>query len=247
VGLLSHLVCGIDFVTATRTDKSKKNDIAVANMSLAGRAFPDDGNCGRTVGDPVHLAICGSVAGGVTYVVAASNEADTFSPLHFPANYDEVLTATAMADYDGEPGGIAAPECLGQDLGGFGGRDDHFATFSNFATLPADQAHTIAGPGVCIGSTAPIFSCQQAVDPKSKTCYSFDLHGTSFASPHVAGVAALCIASAECSGTPAQIIQKLRSDARAYNQANPGYGFVGDPLRPISGRYYGYLIPAGLY
>jgi len=33
----------------------------------------------------------------------------------------------------------------------------------------------------------------------------------------------------------------------AYNQANPGYGFVGDPAHPISGRYYGWLIRAGLY
>jgi subtilisin len=37
------------------------------------------------------------------------------------------------------------------------------------------------------------------------------------------------------------------ADAAAYSQANPGYGFQGDPLRPISGRYYGYLIRAGLY
>ena len=39
-----------------------------------------------------------------------------------------------------------------------------------------------------------------------------------------------------------------RTDATvAYNQATPGYGFQGDPLRPISGKYYGYLIRAGLY
>ena len=33
----------------------------------------------------------------------------------------------------------------------------------------------------------------------------------------------------------------------AYNEANPGYGFTGDPLRPIEGKYYGYLIHAGSY
>jgi subtilisin len=37
------------------------------------------------------------------------------------------------------------------------------------------------------------------------------------------------------------------ADARAYNRANPGYGYDGDPLRPIAGRYYGWLIRAGLY
>lgn len=28
---------------------------------------------------------------------------------------------------------------------------------------------------------------------------------------------------------------------------NRGYGFQGDPLRPITGKYYGYLIRAALY
>jgi hypothetical protein len=33
----------------------------------------------------------------------------------------------------------------------------------------------------------------------------------------------------------------------AWNLATPGYRFQGDPLRPFSGKYYGYLIRAGLY
>jgi hypothetical protein len=43
--------------------------------------------------------------------------------------------------------------------------------------------------------------------------------------------------------------RKIVADAAAYNAAkqNVGYGFQGDPLRPISGKYYGYLIRAGLY
>ena len=68
------------------------------------------------------------------------------------------------------------------------------------------------------------------------------------ASPHVAGTVAVCVASGACAGlTPPQIVQKIVADATAYNTANPGYGFLGDPLRPISGKYYGYLIRAGLY
>jgi hypothetical protein len=39
----------------------------------------------------------------------------------------------------------------------------------------------------------------------------------------------------------------MRSDAEVYNNANPGYGFLGDPLRPVTGKYYGYLIRAALY
>lgn len=36
-GSTSQIVCGIDWVTATRTDTDPTNDIAVANMSLGGR------------------------------------------------------------------------------------------------------------------------------------------------------------------------------------------------------------------
>jgi subtilisin len=58
---------------------------------------------------------------------------------------------------------------------------------------------------------------------------------------------ALCLTN-HCSGlSPPQIVQKIVADARAYNDTNPGYGFQGDPLRPISGKYYGYLIRAGSY
>lgn len=67
------------------------------------------------------------------------------------------------------------------------------------------------------------------------------------ASPNMAGTAALCISTGACTGTPAQIIAKLRGDAQAYNQANSGYGFNGDPGRPVGGRYYGYLTRAAAY
>jgi hypothetical protein len=68
------------------------------------------------------------------------------------------------------------------------------------------------------------------------------------ATPHVVGTVAFCISSGGCAGlTPSQIIQKIRSDAAAYNLAHLGYGFDGDPLRPVAGKYYGYLIRAALH
>jgi subtilisin len=42
-------------------------------------------------------------------------------------------------------------------------------------------------------------------------------------------------------------VAKIVSDAAAYNQAHPEYGFQGDPLRPISGKYYGYVIRVAQY
>jgi hypothetical protein len=43
------------------------------------------------------------------------------------------------------------------------------------------------------------------------------------------------------------VTQKLRADAAKYNGSKKTYGFDGDPLRPIPGRYYGYLVHAAEY
>jgi subtilisin len=234
----SDVLCGMDWITATRTDRDPRNDIAVANMSLADDSGgPEDGHCGYQNGDPFHQAICHSTAAGVTWVAVASNEGVDFRDT-IPANYDEVLTATAMTDTDGKPGGLGPLDACDQLFA-----DDTPPFFSDFAVLASDRAHTIAAPGVCLTSTVPAGIFGPGSPPY------FSASGTSFSSPTIAGVAALCISRDDCRHlTPEQIIQKLRSDAAAYNQAHPSYGFTGDPLHsPDSSKYYGYLIRAGLY
>jgi len=220
-GTTSTVVCGINWVAANAAALG----IKVANMSLGGSGS-DDGNCGNSNNDAEHKAICNLTAKGVTLVVAAGNSAVDMKGF-IPAAYDEVLSTTAVADFNGLPGGGAAATCR-SDV------DDTFADFSNFATLTSDQNHTIAAPGVCILSTW-------------KGGGYNTISGTSMASPHMAGTAALCIAYEFCTGTVAQIVQMLRADADTYNNANTGYGFTGDPLRPVSGKYFGYLTTADNY
>ena len=108
---------------------------------------------------------------GVTYVVAAGNRAIN-SSLVSPASDPNVITVSAIADSDGKCGSLG-PSLnddfnINQTI-----LDDSFAKFSNFG-----KKIDIAAPGVEILSTY------------SGNIYAFD-SGTSMATPHVTGYAAL--------------------------------------------------------
>ncbi|MPZ68115.1 MAG: S8 family serine peptidase [Actinobacteria bacterium] len=171
VGFGSDIICGIDYVA------SRSSEIEVANMSLGGGGT-DRGACGAG-GDSQHAAICDAVNSGVTFVVAAGNDSSDAAGFT-PAAYDEVITVSALADFNGQPGGGAPSTCTA-DV------DDTFANFSNYG---ADV--DIIAPGVCINSTVPGGG------------YDNTYSGTSMASPHVAGGAALYKA-VNPSATPAQV------------------------------------------
>jgi subtilisin family serine protease len=173
-GTRSGIICGIDWVTA------RAATIDVANMSLGGSG--KDTGCGT--GDSYHDAICESVGAGITYVVAAGNETDNAAN-HVPAAYDEVITVSALADFNGQPGGGAAATCRA-DV------DDTFADFSNYG---ADV--DLIAPGVCILSTW-------------KGGGYNTISGTSMASPHVAGAAALYKAN-NAGASPSQVKAALQN------------------------------------
>jgi subtilisin len=150
-GYSSWIIAGINWVAANA------GTIEVANMSLGGSGF----------NQAEYDAIQGAVNKGVAFAVSAGNsdaDASGFSP----AAFDNVLTVSALADFDGEPGGLGSPTCRAD-------QDDTLADFSNWGS-----AVDIAAPGVCILSTYPIEQGEYGT-----------ISGTSMASPHVAGALAL--------------------------------------------------------
>lgn len=164
-GTWSSVICGIDWVTAN----AATYNIKVANMSLGSTGLSDN-NCGLTNNDALHHAICVSTqTAGVTYVVAAGNSSAD-STTFVPAAYkDTLITVSALADSDGKPGGLGASTAYGAD--------DTFASFSNYG-----NGVDVGAPGASIYSTY-----------RNHTYAT--LSGTSMATPHATGAAALFIHS----------------------------------------------------
>lgn len=152
-GSYASIVCGLEWVA------QHDDVISIANLSLGGPGY--ETACGE--GEPMHDAMC-ILTETVIVTVAAGNDglnAAGFSPANFP----EVVTVSAYADFDGLAGGYALPPdapCRAMS------DDDGLASFSNDGEIV-----DAAAPGVCVLSTVP----------GGYAYYS----GTSMAAPHAAG------------------------------------------------------------
>jgi len=190
-GTWAGVICGIDYVT------SKATTITVANMSLGGSSGEDATNCASST---LHQAICNSVNAGIFYAVSAGNNGGNASG-QVPAKYDQVTTVSALEDTDGAPGGLGGCVTGGPPSGRY--CDDAFATFSNYGS-----AVDVVAPGVKIHSTYWNNTYATA-------------SGTSMASPHVAGVAAL-VRAAQPSLTPAAVKFHLAATGQCPNGTTSG-------------------------
>lgn len=186
-GYLGSILAAIDTVAANSAS------IEVVNMSFgfAGSA--------QSLDD----ALTNAIGRGVVFVAAAGNsavDATGFSP----ASHPDVITVSALADFDGLPGGLGAPTCR-SDV------DDTLADFSNFGA-PVD----LAAPGVCIYST-----------------YLNDgyatLSGTSMATPFVTGAVARLIAQGYPKPANRAQVQALKEALISGGLTQAGAcGFTGD-------------------
>jgi subtilisin len=174
------------------TANAAKHNIKIINMSLGGGGVSDN-NCGKSNNDALHRAVCAARDAGITIVVAAGNSGVNASG-SVPASYDDaVITVSALTDTDGKPGGLGAQTSYG--------KDDTFASFSNYGSVV-----DIAAPGVNIKSTWKGSSYNT-------------ISGTSMATPHVAGAAALYI-KARPGSSWTQVRDGLKSVAEALGSGH---------------------------
>ncbi|WP_113702723.1 S8 family serine peptidase [Nonomuraea lactucae] len=152
-GNFSGIIAGVDWVAA------HAGEVEVINMSLGCR------NCSQPA---LETAINNAIAKGVVVVVSAGNDTGD-AGANVPAKYPDVITVSALGDYDGKPGGQGSPSWCNSQITN---KDDTLAAWSNFG-----RVIDIAAPGDCI---------QSAHRNGGYSNYS----GTSQAAPHVAGAAA---------------------------------------------------------
>ena len=164
-GTDAQIVAGIDWVTAHAARP------AVANLSLGGSVDP-----------AIDDAVAGSIAAGITYVVAAGN-----------SHADACQTSPARV-----PSAVTV---------GATDRTDTRASFSNYGSCV-----DLFAPGASITSTYKTSDSATAV-----------MSGTSMATPHVTGAAALLLA-ANPNLTPQQVRDALVNNAvpGAVADAGPG-------------------------
>ena len=194
-GYSSQIIAGIDWVTA------HASTIEVANMSLGGSGFSQ----------AEYDAIQGAVNAGVAFAVAAGND-DADANNYSPGGFDNVLSVSALADFDGVPDGLGASTCRSD-------QDDTLADFSNWG-----PEIDIAAPGVCILSTYPIEQGSYGT-----------ISGTSMASPHAAG--ALALLASRSNPNNAADVTNLYNQVKStgnFNWTDDSGDMIQEPLLDVS-------------
>jgi subtilisin len=197
-GSLSGIIAGIDWFVVQNIKKP-----AVINMSLGGSG----------TSTAMNDSIANAVKEQNVAVVVAAGNSDADAANYTPANAPDAITVSALADFNGEPGGGAPYTCRND-------QDDTLADFSNWGSTI-----DIAAPGVCILSTYPI----------ERGSYG-TISGTSMAAPHVAGAAALLASTLVTTNDPNKpaTIRETLLDTGNFEWTDDSGDKTKEPLLDVS-------------
>lgn len=191
-GTWSQVISGINYVTDPNGDGDTSDRVDVASMSLGGSGNPDDA---------VSLAVDNATSIGIVFTIAAGNSGPPSSTIQSPGTARNAITVAAS--------------CKTAQIGASSYCSGPIASFSSRGPLVWNgvdlQKPDISAPGVliCAARWGTSFST-------APTCFDSQhvrISGTSMATPHMAGVAAL-IREAYPDFPPAQVKQLLKTTTR---------------------------------
>lgn len=218
-GSFSSVISGIERAVDPNNDGNTKDHVDVISMSLGANCGGYDETCGPD--DPVSKAVDNAVDAGVIVVIAAGNSGPSESTIGSPGTARKAITvgATYKKNYKGD---------YWED---YNPRRDQIASFSSRGPVifggKAIIKPDVVAPGAVICAA---LSAQHDPNFDGLNCfdnYHMAISGTSMATPHVAGAAAL-LKQMHPDWNPAEIKMALKNTALNINETTTtqGYGRI---------------------
>ncbi len=204
-GSFSGIIAAIQRATDPNNDGNSADHVDVANMSLGGSGNPDDA---------MSLAVDNSSAAGVIHAIAAGNSGPSTSTISSPGTARSAITVAAAC----APHANLSPSHCANPIASFSSRGP---VIWNGVDI---EKPDITAPGVRICAA-------RWGTYGSLTCFDTQrvrLSGTSMATPHIAGVAAL-MKQVNPTFTPRQIKDRLKATASPFSgmtYSDQGAGMV---------------------
>lgn len=195
-GSFSTILRGIEYAVDPNGDGNTSDHVDIINMSLGGYGNPDD---------VLSLAVDRATAAGVTVVVAAGNNGPASGTILTPGTARSAITVAASC----KPTQVGTNTKCSTPIAEFSSRGPVIWQGANM------QKPDVSAPGVLICA-----SKLGTTNLTGENCIDqhFRISGTSMATPHVAGAAAL-ILQAFPNYTPEQVKQLLKTTAKNLGQS----------------------------
>ncbi len=201
-GSFSQVIAGINRATDPNNDGSSDDHVDVGSMSLGAQCGSYSTGCGPD--DDVSLAVDKSTAVGVVWTIAAGNSGPSASTVGTPGTSRTAITVAAAC----KPSQVGTDSRCPKEIASFSSRGPVIWSSIDF------KKPDISAPGVLICAARWDSSFSTA-----PTCFDNNhvrISGTSMATPHMAGAAAL-VRQAYPTYSPEQVKTLLKSTAKPFS------------------------------